>query len=672
MARIIVVGDWVVDEYWFLVRHESDISAHTGSEHYRSSNYQGNVFMDLCGAGHVARILYRRREEEGANYEIIGIGNWDTKDTPLLSHLLHRCEVALPSFRVTHCHCDDDPERVKLISLTSRRGTTHVVRQYHDTDTGKVQLSRIDWEKPPDPEGREVDLMPSKAELPMTEDDDIVVVHDLCKGVVTSGLIKRLARHNSNARWFVRSKDANPAWLAEIPRSVELLLIGPETAARQNPGGKWLRSGKITRAGCDVLESAVSPAVRAVVVVTDNCEVIARLGPGDLCVTGVSYAGLEAPARVGWSSAFFGALVYEMLDKEKQEIDKGAVPSAMQRVDTLCGEHFAKVPSYAPKRRTEAPVAVSEMRWNQVRTEWEQATTGLGIIDENADGARFELWRGQTDVEGYVACITAKREILREIGTRLRGFRVSGVPTRSLSIKLTADPGTGKTSLARSLASTYGFSFVSCDITQMVYREEVFDFFETIGTVQAKLETNVLVFVDEINAALEGEPVYSSFLAPLEANAYVRRGKTFSLRPAVWVFAGTPEKEDRERTRIDKESDFDSRMTVIHGLDLNSLAKRVGADREAELKDEARLEQVYLGAHMLRVFHPDVIRVSKAVLKYFWDRPPEESPARTIRKAASLARNVQFGLVTRDNWLGQDIEGEIPHTTDMQKTIQLK
>ena len=78
MAGIVIVGDWVVDEYWMLAAHHSDISSHVGMAHHRIVNAPEDVFMDLCGAGHVARVLLGI-DTDGARHTLWGLGRWNRR-----------------------------------------------------------------------------------------------------------------------------------------------------------------------------------------------------------------------------------------------------------------------------------------------------------------------------------------------------------------------------------------------------------------------------------------------------------------------------------------------------------------------------------------------------------------------------------------------------------------
>lgn len=59
---ILVVGDWILDEYWFLVRHYSDLSSHSSHWHYRIASRADDEVRDLCGAGLIVRVLYELRQ----------------------------------------------------------------------------------------------------------------------------------------------------------------------------------------------------------------------------------------------------------------------------------------------------------------------------------------------------------------------------------------------------------------------------------------------------------------------------------------------------------------------------------------------------------------------------------------------------------------------------------
>jgi len=75
-----------------------------------------------------------------------------------------------------------------------------------------------------------------------------IVVLDLCKGAINEEVIKILAARFKKARWYIRSKARNPAWLEDVPKP-ELILIGSEHTNIINPAGIWLVEGQVSRGG---------------------------------------------------------------------------------------------------------------------------------------------------------------------------------------------------------------------------------------------------------------------------------------------------------------------------------------------------------------------------------------------------------------------------------------
>jgi hypothetical protein len=178
----------------------------------------------------------------------------------------------------------------------------------------------------------------------------------------------------------------------------------------------------------------------------------------------------------------------------------------------------------------------------------------------------------------------------------------------------------------------------------MLSKTDLFDCFDTVVTSQAQnKEEPLLVFIDEINAKLDGQHVYDAFLAPLEEGVYVRAGKTFHIDPCVWVFAGTERPSpisELHGDKSDKASDFESRLT------LGPLDLRIKDPSKEEA--EARIEKVYLGVSLLRSAFPDVRKVSKKVLQAFHTLPPNLE-ARELQHFVKAFFDIQYGTVKAKN-----------------------
>ncbi|MCP4547144.1 MAG: AAA family ATPase [bacterium] len=675
-TSVLILGDWVVDEYWFLVQHHSRISSHTGLAHYRVlTEQEQDAVVDLCGAGHIARVLYDLQRRDALDLDLIGIGNWYGQDTDLIGHLVHArgtpgCEANFGGYRLTPTPCKADPG-IRLHTLNPASPTIRVIRLYHDQGDGLEQLSRVDWE----PSSQHAKVLQSRdqlSNLELPEEGQVlsIVVNDLNKGVVTESLVLALARKYPEASWYVRTKKLKADWLEKLTeeRHIRLLVLGPEVAALLRPWDRWLEKGRVT---LEAKNALVELKGDNVVLISDQHEAIILLDRGKNLATGNPATRPSLLSQLGWPTALFGALVAQ-LQSSDSSLTRENIREALQTADTLAG---ITPPSRLRIREETRELTVSTVRdWRKELAKWDDAWKGYGIITGAGEPQALEVWRAMGQLPGYVACTREKRQIIEEIGRALRKFKKTADPTHSLSILLQADPGAGKTYLAEALAHEFDFDLIRYDITQMLHREELLDLFETVATAQTGQARRPLVFVDEINAPLENEQLWGAFLAPLEQGIYVRRGKKFGLNPCVWIFAGTKFREASNQP-ADKLNDFMSRMSLIEKLDYDSLQQaafeRAGKNAREQFIKEAQLEQVYLGAMMIRREYKDVREISRQILKHFYHGiDPAGAPARELRRLAQTLEDVQYGRVTVRNCDAWHVKFELPE--DKDTTVRLE
>jgi hypothetical protein len=174
------------------------------------------------------------------------------------------------------------------------------------------------------------------------------------------------------------------------------------------------------------------------------------------------------------------------------------------------------------------------------------------------------------------------------------------------------------------------------NITHHFSREDLISCFDKIATMQAESRGRpLLVFFDEINALIGGNPVYDAFLAPLEDSVYLRKLMKFHLMPCFWLFAGT-----QPMPTASKYEDFANRMT----------------EQPIELGPLSPLERSYAGAQLIRQQFPDVIRVSDAVL----DKMSKvEGSVREIKRFVRKLVDVRNSEVRRKNIPGETDQPEI-------------
>lgn len=561
----------------------------------------------------------------------------------------------------------------------------------------------------------EINIVVSEAfnTLAPTEAAPAVIIEDHKKGVVNHKLIKEIKNIKAlkaNTKWFVRTKDSRiqgkhksdwPDWLRLIDR-IELLAIGPEIACRAYPiNGLLTAAGRLAEHAFALIDAVIDRRcgttgseriVRHVVLTSDKLEVVALLG--DWCFIAPAPAGIKniELEKINWTTALFAGLAYEMMmSPEDLEANPEKAKDLLERAIKHAHAHSGvKIPGLLRSSTEAGCIDIFADRalnigmpgtvvrricdWPNMQKDWRQASTGSGVIHD--DGAplfswhkpwlrrrpsvgrptpRLEIWRASTDLPGYIALIDEKREAVRRMWAKIHRFTLRKDIKNSLSILLEADPAVGKSYLAKTLAESVDCTFLYHDVSQLIHREELLDLFDSIATSQAASSRPVFVFVDEINATLDGSPVYGAFLSPLEAGNYMRRGRRFELKPAIWMFAGTPvpgESEETGNAPMEKRQDFESRLTMLERIDYASMLKET--DDRVRLQNQVRLEQVYLGAKMINDAFNDVHWIDRDLLDLFRVLPPDTAPARRIKRLAASLENVQYGRVHKGNCTSQE------------------
>jgi len=607
----------------------------------------------------------------------------------------------------------------------SREYTTRVIRIYTHGEKDRVEYDRIDWER------RAPAKIPwensNRAELSKLLDAQLnhrsvraILIKDLQKGVITDEIIEWLIKWDSGrSPWFVSTKKWRPDWLDGLGRRVDLRLVMiPQVAAQAaihdkrekdpklSPAqqfSRWItRSGKPSKEAIDLIDKfAEFSRAKSIFILPHGFSAMACECSSKKITSSVIQSDVKpekVTVEMGYASILFPALVaclslnpdlridkklmslslraaYEWIEFEAQRVfhptDWNPNLDWSKNWVLDCMRRFV----HQPYQLNEIPKFgdVRDCDWNEERTQWDQALKGVGVIGARGTRDRkLELWRAMVEIDGYVCCEASTRKELKQLLHGVQHF--SKYPRHHASCMLLASPGSGKTFLAKRLAETANLRFVPFNITQMRSKGDILECLDTIVATQAEnINQPLMVFIDEINAKLENASVYGAFLTPLEDGTYVHSGRTFNIKPCMWVFAGTrhPELEDSVSvdgnrslppTRPEKGSDFVSRLT-LRVLKLTSSGGPQGHDAE-DIKDEEILatEKVYLGACMLRHEFPDVRRVSEHVLSAFRELP-RSTTVREIKHFVRRFSDIQYGEVTSrsvpDRWPGDSDDGRI-------------
>jgi hypothetical protein len=254
-----------------------------------------------------------------------------------------------------------------------------------------------------------------------------------------------------------------------------------------------------------------------------------------------------------------------------------------------------------------------------------------------------------TDVQGYVACIPDKR---RHVQTLLQEGRAlkDALPDerRHKSFFIVDSPGSGKSFMVDCLTATLAMPTLKFNITACSEREHLTDCFQKLSAAQSENPTSTfVVFFDEMNAKVANQHIYSAFLEPLEDGSYVHNGKTFRLRPCLWIFAGTAAPTEGTK-KPDKAQDFESRLSheIMY---LNGSGKPQSQRHSKSIDPSLRVEQVYIGVATIRSAFPDVTKISKKVLKAFSLIDPISVGPRGIGRFVRSFEYVQYGRVMAKN-----------------------
>lgn len=668
---VLVVGDWLVDEHWVVGEHRSDSSSRPGLRHTRALHTANCSVRALCGAGQVATILYNATTGSKHLFEVLGLGIWHRADEDELQFMLdpknnegnnpHRL---IPVSRASQ----DLMARVRLVNLagpllSDQVGTTRVLRVYEQKRPGVELRDRLDWELRLS-QGLRAQLEREGAKqigtISKLSQTDRVVVKDLGKGVVTTRVIEALRAIAAEAEWFVSSKAWRPGWYSALPADRVRVLLIPQLAARKAvesdrvPLSTWITVGdRASKEALDEMSALAAMFPNAhVLALPEGMAVLAREQHAGDDGIGLKQTATQDSQRlkvVPMASVFFPALLSEL--HYRKGLLKICIERALSFTEEWTRQEYRRVldDNWRPTDKQNLNVEgdgeyeqhyeVEAFGWESALRHWDNARASHGIVFYRTVEAKLQLWRAMTEVRGYISLVPSKRFVLQTLVRH--GLEFKRGPRRSMAFMLIDRPGAGKSYLVECLAKHLGMRILAFNITQMLTRHDLMACFDKIATTQAQSrDENLLVFVDEVNAPLDGQHVYDAFLAPLEDSIYVRSGNTFHISPCFWVFAGTdrPRAHDGSDGLPDKGSDFESRLTKP------PLSLRVSDDES----NAARVEKIYVGAAALQRCFPDVRRVSQKVLGAF-DILPETITAREIAQLAKGFRNVQYGMVTSAN-----------------------
>jgi len=686
--KILVVGDWVIDENWILIEHDSDTSTHVGRIHYRSLIDQVDAqILNLCGAGHVARSLYGLAENLRVqksvslpSLKLYCLGLWHPNDTHLLESLFTNEKITgqtpLTIAGPQHSESRKNSKKQDVMHYLKTMaqedwspscGTARVTRQYKISAIGDpITIQRIDWQ---------TKLAPNYDQSPITHlkkylwDDsiDAIVVYDLHKGCVCENLIHALRDQYPDSDWYIRTKKMNVDWVQIIPEQrLKLRLIGADYVPSRSKTKNWFYQSQPSREAIEELRSwglfdrIKSPHTdRWVVALHSNDNKIIALhkkagGYIDGYIT--TDSSPSQSVKVGRSSIVFASCVASLLGcygenqpetmlNRAYDHAKNWTKSYTDMIRSIKSENQpdlfagAILNNYLDGAFKRSPV--TQFDFNKEIESWRESFTNLGIVDEieaKKKNKVFHLWRGNSCVPGYMAIRENLRENINELYQAIQNFK-SKRKTTSLNCLILGAPGWGKTFLAERLGEVFDLNPLFFNLAQLTSLEQVIDCFDSISSLQNQQKRRpVLAFFDEIDSKVDGQYAFSMFLSPILDGTYRRGGHIFYLAPSIWLFAGVT--DPTKIINAHKTADFMSRI--------NGPTIRLDFGERKNHDPKSMTEQVYLGVVLLQDNFSDVHWVSNEVLELFHNLEMKHG-VRSLEQAIRKFRNVQYGQVGRSN-----------------------
>ncbi len=717
---ILIVGDWFVDQNWLMARCTRYSSTNPGEFHYESlvQGPDSNI-TSLCGAASVIRIF---RGKDNSGYEVAGVGAWHPNDDELIQCML--CGRGAEEMSTTpytlaglerrdeqsgggerrDCHFDGDLScsRISaLVNLNSNLRTSsecatnriHRVYEGFGSETPKLRY-RFDWVKdlkasPPDVSGLE------------GHEVDAVVLVDHGKGVVTDQMIEALHRRYESIPWYARTKLYPVSWMKKLKDLGKPLrmLVADEQLMRHRYGARsWRHLSEPSRVavGCfskhlglsergDAARASRPYAEMMAILFEDDTALMAgsgasgggHQGASASIVNVASSPGENYPIKVGRTSVFFASLVDEDLQAgfySEEGLDmQTALQTAVRRVHKwteLCSADwqdskpsalsgpFPEVLGWCWENDSvpstfDCPFDVCAQRWTEAETE-------AGDVGEGDNGRELQLWRASGVLDDYICLAARRRNAISDLVVSIDEYRRDKSPRTPFSFLLLAEPGWGKTYLARKLAEKHDMEFIELSLAQMPSAQHLVKAFDEIVTVQHRTRRRVLVFMDEVDAPVDGNPALGLLLGPMWGGEFRVEGALRRMEPSVWAFAST--KPLRALQAFPKGRDFLSRIngpTVnldwFEDVERESLHNVNTEEQRLQLLESAAAgapeictELVYHYVNALRRCFGPLEQVSMDTLTVFRYLVPIDG-LRSVDVLASRFRHVSGGKVSLAN-----------------------
>ncbi len=295
---------------------------------------------------------------------------------------------------------------------------------------------------------------------------------------------------------------------------------------------------------------------------------------------------------------------------------------------------------------------------------WNESSKYQGIINQKS----FDLWRGFGSLDDYITIGGSKRNAINDLINEIYKFSKQVSPEYSLSCLITAAPGWGKSFLAKCAAKKFKLEYLEFSVSQMATTKDFIGCLATISSVQSRnKDKKLLVFIDEINAEVEGHSIIPLMLSPIWDGVFINEGRSYRIDPCIWLFASTSDLNalsDSKNPKNNKGSDFASRLNgpileldslgagILHEivkLIRDDVNKFTGGDTEQFYTEMMFYENEILRLNRVENFFDDKSFQHKVYSQLVKDFKPSLSQLQEKKSPIHSALNNYFEYLSKDS-----------------------
>lgn len=585
---------------------------------------------------------------KGATGQVLLAGGWDDAVDRVLKTTPRRLDAA----------------GVSPIRIARTDFTTIKWRVYERTKAGHRFLQRLD---------RDLSLGEHKVisgtSWPRVTEIDAVLVMDFKKGLLAIPALRMALAQYTGKIFILRTKGkaGDPVlglpWThlltnrQELGRLADDLDLVPDPAIRKIKDKEW----RFAPGLCSALERIPTRKGRRTVIVKLDKEGAVLLENGALSAVGLGDSLRGAWRGIGAGDMLTGYFVHQLIRGEKavKALKVGVAAAtaycrSAEKVEQAGRYGIAASVEAALVRIVEQQIEVSRkaklLKDEQKDHAEESRVRAASVRTLNIHAASWFL-EGFSTVDEKLG-----REVLRLRRHVSAYAELEERDGRPFVAAICGGPGSGKSTLAKQLARAAGCEYVEENVAQWQSWEDLGRVCERIRTIRLT-ERLPLVFLDEVDAFVLGEPVYGKLLAPLWDREYRISGTEMRLGPTVFLLAGSNEfwrnaqklssvgegRGDKQEKR--KLRDLVSRFNVVP-IQLPEWPRRKG-------------DRLYIAVQILMREFPLTKRIERGVLRRLIEGPAHGP--RSIERAAWMFEPKEVDILRCGDLLEGDEEGLEAH-----------